>query len=33
MLRLLKKIAWLGVLAAGLPAAQAFSLLGPANEA
>jgi hypothetical protein len=29
MLRLLKRVAWLGVLAAGLPAAQAFSLLGP----
>ena len=29
MLRLLKKVAWLGVLAAGVPAAQAFSLLGP----
>ena len=28
MLRLLKRVAWLGVLAAGLPAAQAFSLLG-----
>ena len=33
MLRLLKRVAWLGVLAAGLPAAQAFSLLGPPNEA
>jgi hypothetical protein len=33
MLRLLKRVAWLGVLAAGLPAAQAFSLLGPGNEA
>ena len=29
MLRLLKRMAWLGVLAAGLPGAQAFSLLGP----
>src|ERR1039458_330430 len=32
MLRLLKRMVWLGVLAAGLPGAQAFSLLGP-NEA
>ncbi len=31
MLRLLKKVAWLGVLSAGLPAAQAFSMLGPTN--
>ena len=31
MLRLLKRVAWLGVLAAGLPAAQAFSLIGPTN--
>jgi hypothetical protein len=31
MLRLLKKVAWLGVLSAGLPAAQAFSTLGPTN--
>ena len=29
MLQLFKKVAWLGVLAAALPAAQAFSLLGP----
>ena len=29
MLRLLKKVAWLGVLAAGLPSAQAFSTGGP----
>ena len=29
MLRLLKRVTWLGVLVAGLPAAQAFSLLGP----
>jgi hypothetical protein len=29
MLRLLKRVAWLGVLAAGLPAAQAFSTGGP----
>jgi hypothetical protein len=33
MLRLLKRVAWLGVLAAGLPAAQAFSTGGPFNEA
>ena len=34
MLRLLKRVAWLGLLAAGLPAAQAFSPLGPiGNEA
>lgn len=29
MLRLLKRVAWLGVLAAGLPSAQAFSTGGP----
>ena len=29
MLRLFKTVAWLSVLAAGLPTAQAFSLLGP----
>jgi hypothetical protein len=29
MLRLLKRVAWLGVLAAGLPSAQAFVLIGP----
>jgi len=33
MLRLFKRVAWIGVLAAGLPAAQAFSLIGPFNEA
>jgi hypothetical protein len=33
MLRLLKRMAWLSVLAAGLPGAQAFVLLGPPNEA
>ena len=33
MLRLLKRVAWLGVLAAGLPSAQAFSTGGPFNEA
>ena len=32
MLRLFKRMAWMGVLAAGLPAAQAFSLIGPFNE-
>ncbi|MCX6922366.1 MAG: hypothetical protein NT154_03995, partial [Verrucomicrobia bacterium] len=32
MLRLFKQVAWMGVLAAWLPAAQAFSLLGPFNE-
>ena len=32
MLRLLKKVAWLGVLAAGLPAAHAFSLITPTNS-
>ena len=31
MLRLLKRVAWMGFLAAGLSAAQAFSLLGPTN--
>src|ERR1019366_5247307 len=31
MLRLLKRVAWLGMLVAGLPAAHAFSLLGPTN--
>ena len=29
MLRLLKRVAWLGVLAAGLPSALAFSTGGP----
>src|SRR5208337_3864677 len=29
MLRLFKIVAWLGVLVAGVPAAQAFSLIGP----
>jgi hypothetical protein len=33
MLRLLKRVAWVALLAAGPPAAQAFSLLGPINEA
>jgi hypothetical protein len=33
MLRLFKRVAWLGILAAGLPAAQAFSLLGPPTVA
>src|ERR1019366_9255925 len=33
MLQLLKRVAWMGVLAAGLPAAHAFVLGGPINEA
>src|ERR1039458_7197429 len=33
MLRLLKRVAWMAVLAAGLPAAHAFVLGGPINEA
>jgi len=33
MLHILKKTAWIVLLAAGMPAAQAFSLLGPFNEA
>ncbi len=33
MLRLLKRAAWIGFLAAGLSPAHAFSLLGPFNEA
>ena len=33
MLRFLKRVAWLAVLAAGLSAARAFSLMGPINEA
>ncbi len=33
MLHILKKTAWIVLLAAGVPTAQAFSLLGPVNEA